>query len=102
MARVRGALFTLALLGLTVVVIGGSAFIGNHVPTNEGGFNWELAAVVGTALGTTFLALVTGYLGMQTSRDVQASRDVAELTREERRARERPIVILQRASMSVE
>jgi hypothetical protein len=61
-------------------------------------FNWELAAIFGTALGTTLLAVTTGGLAYLTGRDVSATKELAELTREDQRARERPTVLLHLAS----
>jgi hypothetical protein len=46
----------------------------------EAGFDWELAAIFGTALGTTLLAVTTGGLAYLTGRDVSATKDLAELT----------------------
>jgi hypothetical protein len=59
------------------------------------GFDWELASIFGTAVGTTLLALATGWLAYSTRSEVRATQDLAELTREEQAARERPIVLLQ-------
>jgi hypothetical protein len=60
--------------GLSVVV----GFVGS-----EHGFGWELAAVFGTALGTTLLAISTGLLALLTARDVSAAQELAQLTRDE-------------------
>jgi hypothetical protein len=65
------------VLGLSVIV----GFVGS-----EHGFGWELAAVVGTALGTTLLAISTGLLALLTARDVSAAQELAQLTREEARS----------------
>jgi hypothetical protein len=58
---------------------------------SEHGFGWELAAVFGTALGTTLLAVATGVLGLLTWRDVSAAQELARLTREEAQATARSI-----------
>ncbi len=58
-----------------------------------GDFNWEVAAIAGTALGTTALAGFTGALAFTTSGDVRATWELADLTRKQQAAQERPIVI---------
>jgi hypothetical protein len=63
-----------AVIGLSVAV----GFAGE-----EHGFGWELAAVFGTALGTTLLAVATGLLALLTARDVSAAQELAQLTRDE-------------------
>jgi hypothetical protein len=63
-----------AVLGLSVLV----GFVGS-----EQGFGWELAAVFGTALGTTLLAVTTGLLALLTWRDVSAAQELAQLARDE-------------------
>jgi hypothetical protein len=50
---------------------------------HDKGFGWELAAVFGTALGTTLLAAATGLLALLTWRDVSAAQELARLTSEE-------------------
>jgi hypothetical protein len=56
-------------------------------------FNWEVASIFGTAVGTTLLALVTGLLAIGTWKDVRASQSMVELTRAEQDERIRPVVI---------
>lgn len=56
-------------------------------------FNWEVAAIAGTALGTTALAGFTGALAFTTSGDVQATWELARLSSEQVAAQERPVVI---------
>jgi hypothetical protein len=58
------------------------------------GFDWELASIFGTALGTTLLAAVTGALAYTTSGDVRATWELARLTSRDQEARERPVVVL--------
>jgi hypothetical protein len=58
-------------------------------------FDWELAFIFGTALGTSALAVATGALAYTTSRDVSATSEIAELTRADQAARERPVVVVQ-------
>ena len=57
------------------------------------GFDWELASVFGTALGTTLLALATGALALLTYREVTATQELAELTRNDQLMRDRPLVL---------
>jgi hypothetical protein len=67
--------------GLAVVlaaVIGLSALVG-CVATDDG-FDWGLASVFGTALGTTLLALATFWLGFNTDQDVRASQQLARIS----------------------
>ena len=71
------ALSTLALIG----VIGLSTLVG--FVGEKHGFGWDLAAVFGTALGTTLLAIATGVLALLTWRDVNAAQELAQLTRDE-------------------
>jgi hypothetical protein len=85
--RNRGVAALLAALTVSVAI----GFIGSR----HGTFDWELAAVVGTALGTTLLALTTGWLAYLTSRDVGATQELAQLTKRDQDERERPEVVLQ-------
>ena len=62
-------------------------------PAGDDGFEWEIAAIFGTAVGTTLLALVTGLLAIGTWKDVRASQSMVELTRAEQYERIRPVVI---------
>jgi hypothetical protein len=86
----------LPLLGTTLVVLalavfGLSVLVGFVGP--KPGFQWELASVFGTALGTTSLALATGALAWSTRTEVRATQELAELTKKDQDARERPVVI---------
>jgi hypothetical protein len=63
------------------VVIALSALVG-CLATDEG-FDWDLASVFGTALGTTLLALGTFWLAMSTYQDVRASQQLAALSAEQ-------------------
>lgn len=80
------------VIALSVIV----GFVGG-----EDGFDWDLAAVFGTALGTTLLALATGLLALLTWRGVRATQELATLTQRDQQARERPVVIQQHASFSI-
>ena len=75
MERPRAILVALALLG---VVVGISAFVG--FAAHGSGFDWDVASVFGTAVGTTLLALATGGLAYSTWQDVRASQRIAEVT----------------------
>jgi hypothetical protein len=59
----------------------------------DGSFDWELASIFGTAVGTVLLALATGALAVSTARDVTATQEIAWLTREEQEDRLRPVVM---------
>lgn len=80
----------------TVAVNSGKATV---EPTADR-FNWELAALVLTGLGTTLLALATAVLSTATWQDVRAAQSMAiqmekanDLTRREQNERMRPAVI---------
>jgi hypothetical protein len=83
--RVAAALLV-AVFALSVLV----GFVG--APHGER-FSWELTAIWGTALGTTLLAAATGWLAWSTRSEVRATQDLAELTRAQQVASERPVVI---------
>jgi hypothetical protein len=91
--------------GLALILIVGSVafsvFVGFHVRDAEGNFNWDLSAVIGTATGTTLLAIGTGVLAAVTLLEVQASRQVARAASDEQAARSLPIVILEHVGISV-
>jgi hypothetical protein len=57
-------------------------------------FDWELASIFGTAVGTVMLAIATGFLALTTFRDVTATEMIARETQEDRRERGRPTVLL--------
>lgn len=87
-----GALLVLVLLVLAVAV--GCWLVGWRASREEK-FDWELASIFGTALGTTLLALATGWLAYSTRSEVRATQDLAELTRKDQAARERPLILVQ-------
>ena len=58
-------------------------------------YNWDVAAVFGTALGTVLLAAATGALAWKTSEDVRATWQLADLTRKDHENAERPILLVQ-------
>jgi hypothetical protein len=82
------ALVALALVLSISVLVG---FVGS--PHTR--FDWELASIFGTALGTTLLALATGGLAYSTRSEVRATQELAELTREDQAARDRPVVMVE-------
>jgi hypothetical protein len=90
----RRALLAWVVVALGVV-LGLSVLVGFVGPKR--GFQWELASIFGTALGTTLLAAATGALAYSTWSDVRATWRLAELTKRDQDERERPIVIQQRA-----
>ena len=79
-------------------VVGASIVVGFVGP--EEGFDWELASIFGTALGTTLLAVATGILAWSTSSDVRATWELARLTQADQDARQRPTVLILGAGFS--
>jgi hypothetical protein len=65
----------------------------------KAGFEWELASLFGTALGTTLLAAATGALAFSTWSDVRATWQLADLTKRDQAERERPVVLQLDASL---
>jgi hypothetical protein len=96
----RSSLRGRALVGwvsaFLLVVIGLSILVGYLGP--KPGFQWELASIFGTALGTTLLAAATGALAYSTWSDVRATWQLAELTRRDQDERARPVVLVQTSS----
>ncbi len=103
-ATPRGALSRLTvvvgLLTLLAISIGGfvlAGFIAAEKPIEPPGahesFNWEVASVFGTAVGTVLLALATGFLALQTRESVAAARDELTVTREALQGGLRPLII---------
>ncbi len=86
-------------LALTVGLLAASAaasFIVGHVgAAKEGEFDWALAMDAGIAFGTLALAAFTGALAYATSGDVSATRELADLSRRDIEARDRPTVLVQ-------
>lgn len=78
----------LGIVALAFVLVGWLA-ARDHQP-----FDWELASIFGTAVGTTLLALSTGYLAYTTSGEVRATSELARLTKSDQDARERPVVVM--------
>jgi hypothetical protein len=77
--------------GVGLLVIGFSAFVG--WVGADSGFDWELAAVFGTAAGTTLLAVATGALAYLTWGDVRATREQATISREALQESYRPLIV---------
>ena len=63
----------LGLVGLTVAAF---LLVGDLASRHEE-FNWELASIFGTAVGTTLLALATGWLAYSTRSEVRATQKLA-------------------------
>jgi hypothetical protein len=80
------------------VVVGLSILVGFVGP--RPGFQWELASLFGTALGTTLLAASTGALAYSTWSDVRATWQLADLTKRDQDERARPLVIQKNAYYS--
>jgi hypothetical protein len=89
-------------LAVGLVVVAAASILVGFIGSPHTRFSWELASIFGTALGTTLLALATGWLASSTRSEVRATQDLAELTREQQAASERPIVLLKSASWSGE
>jgi hypothetical protein len=87
----RRALFVWTAAGVALVAALSAVVgcVGGHY-----GFDWTLASVFGTALGTTLLAAATGALAYSTWSDVRATWQLADLTRLDQESRIRPTVLL--------
>ena len=71
-----GLVLILAIVVAAFVLVGGLA-------SGDKGFDWELASIFGTAVGTVLLAGATGFLAWVTRGEVTASRQELELSRQE-------------------
>lgn len=89
----------LSLAGFVAVLVA-STVVGFVGAPHDEMFSWELASIFGTALGTTGLAAATFWLANSTRTEVRATQQLAELTRQDQAARERPVVILENAGWS--
>jgi hypothetical protein len=85
----------ISLLVALVAVIGLSVLVGFVGAPDDERFDWDLASVFGTALGTTLLAVATAALAWSTRVDVRATQELATLTKRDQDERERPVVILE-------
>jgi hypothetical protein len=84
----------LTLLGIVMASAVGFLLVGLYARRPEAGeFDWELASIFGTAVGTLLLAVATGALAASTSRDVSATGRLAELAVADQVDRIRPAVI---------
>lgn len=81
-----------ALIGLLLVAVAGFFFIGRFA-SRVTGFDWELASIFGTAVGTVLLATATGLLALVTRAEVFASRQELALSRTAFQASTRPILV---------
>jgi hypothetical protein len=84
----------LILCAVLAVIVGTVGAAGPTTWNPSDHFDWSLAAVAGTALGTVLLAGFTGALAYTTSGDVRATWVSVELTREELAIRDRPTVVV--------
>jgi hypothetical protein len=78
-----------------LVLVGGTTAVGGAVgwlASDGQRYDWGTAATAATAFGTIALAAFTGALAWTTNADVTATRELAELTRADQRARETPIL----------
>lgn len=96
----RGLAVTAAALAVLAVVVVSFVAVGRHTAHAPATFDWEVASIFGTAVGTTLLALATGVLAASTWQDVRASRIVADTatkqlaqSQREHQERIRPVVI---------
>lgn len=81
-----------ALIGLVLIAVAG-AFVVGRFASRDAGFDWELASLVGTAVGTVLLAMATGLLALMTRAEVVASRQELALSRTAFEASTRPILL---------
>jgi hypothetical protein len=82
------------------VVLGCSVLVGHFGASGKAWFDWSVASIFGTALGTTALAAFTGALAYTTSGDVRATWELAALTKHDQDLRQLPLVIQHEASFS--
>jgi hypothetical protein len=94
LTRRRLALWIGALVLLSTSAATLLGFVGARHGISFRHFDWSLAAVAGTAIGTVVLAGFTGALAWTTSGDVRATIRLADATVEDQRARDRPIVVV--------
>jgi hypothetical protein len=87
-------LLPLLVLCLIVIAVGLSFWFVGAQASRHGDFDWELASIFGTAVGTTLLAVGTGLLAYSTRSEVSATKELADLTREDQANRERPLILL--------
>jgi hypothetical protein len=85
-----------------VVLVAGLSTVVGIFASDVKGFDWTLASVFGTALGTTLLAMFTGALAYTTSGDVRATYELAALTRAEQEMRDMPIVVVENVTWRLE
>jgi hypothetical protein len=85
----RAAAGLIIILGLAVTSF---LLVGQFAARDEG-FDWELASLFGTAVGTVLLATATGLLAWMTRAEVVASRQELELSRTAYQASTRPILL---------
>jgi hypothetical protein len=84
-----------SVLGSAVASVVGFVAVGFLAGPKSVRFEWEIASVFGTAVGTTFLAVVTGTLAWSTARDVAATERIARDGELDRRDRVKPTVLVE-------
>jgi hypothetical protein len=94
LTKTRVSRWISSLLVLSAGVAAAAGFFGAAHGLAWTHFDWNLAAVAGTAIGTVLLAGFTGALAWTTSGDVRATWELARLTREDQVSRERPLVLV--------
>lgn len=85
---------------MLLVVVGGVSVLVGFASAGWHDFDWTVASVFGTALGTTALAGFTGALAYTTSGDVRATWELAGLTQKDMERRERPVLVQQDAGFN--
>lgn len=80
-------------LGVIVLTTGAAFLLVGQYASREEGFDWELASLFGTAVGTVLLAAATGLLAWMTRAEVVASRQELALSRTAYQASTRPILV---------
>jgi len=93
-APVSRARFPVWILAAFGVVAGASFLVGWLAAPEEHRFDWELASIFGTGLGTTLLAGATFALARATDRDVQATQLLARQGRRREELEQRPKVMV--------
>src|SRR5438552_5010127 len=81
-----------ALLGL-LLLTGAAFFLVGRFASRTKGFDWELASLFGTAVGTVLLAGATALLALLTRAEVLASRQELALSRSALQANTRPVLV---------
>jgi hypothetical protein len=89
----RHATFVIGGLIALVLVAAAAFYLVGRFASRMAGFDWELASIFGTAVGTVLLALATGLLALLTRSEVIASRQELVLSRTALQGSTRPILV---------